>query len=1200
MEEFNLKKEEIILDSDSEIESYFSVDGYKEFFKEIYNYPVPSNEENIRLAILAQNGDKEASDKLIKHNLRLVLKVAHRHKKRINNDLFDLIQEGIFGLYKAIEKYDPDKGAFSTYAYYWVDQCIARYLSNTSRDIRVPVNIQEDIVKYNRLIDNYQKVGKTLPSDEVICDILNISLSRLNNARNVLSQTIISINTVIKDEKDAELERFIGFDDDSYEFVLQNISNEALFITLKKILTPFQYYIIYNRYLINKPKTLEELSKKIGITRERIRQLENNALNKIKPILKKENYSMHVELNNTDKYNLEPITPDSIALYMYLKDNLTLDEKEVLYYQFFGKYKLEYYKQTLSLSEQQFNNIKKSLAVKIYETKKNAKEFKKFRDNLIKSYGTKIYSIYQSSDVVIDYKSLSNEFRFKTYDEVLGMFLNSGIVLTEKDNYLLKRYFNYPNSKKYRKEKIEREIYLLSFGYKDNYYSVPKNKLLKTYMENKNEFNEQYQLFLECCYFNLKPREIYFNKYPESHLMGNKKVIIRRLERMYFNINDLAVNTFNREKYLYVKKRFSRRLQKEAILLLDLFYGVDGKEYSIQELVELLNEDYISVHGKIRNARDFCISLYNGRSIYLKNDLNKYISYINDPDINLTDETRKILKMFVIDGLEYEEISKITTLSKYKISNLITEGIRRLDFYRYNMIKIERINDEVIHDFYKFYGDIFNDLDRQIIYFTKISKMSNEEISNKMNLEKKDYVSRVIAKFNKYYQKYQTRDIKIDDEDYQNEINCHFTESVINDFSKEILSFYYGFKNKYNPKGERLGPKEITNLFGINDYKLSKIIYSSTDKIKAKKLGILSNDLSYISRDELDILLDDIHLPISDKEKEIICYLLELKGYCYKNLDELSQIYGDTKGSIRRRYQRAILNIYKYTNNEIEGKINYENDIIPNLKYFGKFDSLLIEDYFKNNLTYEELAKKYNYSFDQIVNIFERLKNNIYDLLFEKNAKKFNFDFYRKEKYNPNLPYNYDISLAIKIFDLYFGENENMRYTTPEIIQKLNLDMSLSVVNSIINELMLSFCKLENGIKAAPKFSYDEIKKYYDENNVNMPQYKKQIYIDYLESRKRKYNGVSSLIIFDLLKDRYPEHFVLSNATREQVLYYLKKYNKQMDNSVKESLMMKFRIYERDLMNGADLKHVYRILNKLRKTRNLEDEQTLKRSLINN
>ena len=259
-------------------------------------------EEEQELATRVEQGDKKARDLMIKHNLKLVVSVAKKYLNR-GLDFLDLIQEGNAGLIKAIDNYDLSKGyKFSTYAMYWIKQSITRAIHNLGRNIRVPVHYYKNLGDYNKAIKTLRDKLNREPILDEIADYLCISIEEVNKLY-ILQQDTISINSKVDDYENTELGDFISDEQESPEeyFINKNMSKEIKKLLIQCNLSERMNNVLIYRYGLDgsDPKTLEEIGQILGVTRERVRQIELNALNKIKlsPYIK----DFAIYMQNPDK-----------------------------------------------------------------------------------------------------------------------------------------------------------------------------------------------------------------------------------------------------------------------------------------------------------------------------------------------------------------------------------------------------------------------------------------------------------------------------------------------------------------------------------------------------------------------------------------------------------------------------------------------------------------------------------------------------------------------------------------------------------------------------------------------------------------------------------------------------------------------------------------------------------------------------------
>ena len=268
----------------SELDNFEINDPMKIYLKDIGSVPLLSFEEEIELAKQIEQGDQKAKDRLSEANLRLVVSVAKRYMGR-GLSLMDLIQEGNIGLIRAVDKYDYRKGnKFSTYATWWIRQAITRAIADQSRTIRIPVHMVETINRLQRVSKELQQNYNREATFEEIAKSMDIDQAKVQEIFQY-AQEPVSLEAPVGDEEDNVLSDFIKDDHvvspheaASYE-VLKLQMNEAL-----SLLTEREAEVLKLRYGIEtgQEMTLEEIGKEFNVTRERIRQIESKALNKLR------------------------------------------------------------------------------------------------------------------------------------------------------------------------------------------------------------------------------------------------------------------------------------------------------------------------------------------------------------------------------------------------------------------------------------------------------------------------------------------------------------------------------------------------------------------------------------------------------------------------------------------------------------------------------------------------------------------------------------------------------------------------------------------------------------------------------------------------------------------------------------------------------------------------------------------------------
>jgi RNA polymerase primary sigma factor len=261
-------------------------DAVQMYLKEIGRTALLTKDEERELARRSEKGDEEARQRLIKANLRLVVSIAKRYVNRTPHlSILDLIQEGNIGLSRAVDKFDYRKGfKFSTYATWWIRQAINRALADQSRTVRIPVHMVEVISKYTQLRRQLmQDLGREPLAEEIAAE-MGVDVEKVRHIQKI-SQDVLSIETPIGDEEDSTLSDFIP--DDKNPAPSQVAARAYLRDLIKEILddlTEREQKIINMRFGLEDGvyHTLEEVGKVFGVTRERIRQIEAKALEKIR------------------------------------------------------------------------------------------------------------------------------------------------------------------------------------------------------------------------------------------------------------------------------------------------------------------------------------------------------------------------------------------------------------------------------------------------------------------------------------------------------------------------------------------------------------------------------------------------------------------------------------------------------------------------------------------------------------------------------------------------------------------------------------------------------------------------------------------------------------------------------------------------------------------------------------------------------
>ncbi|HNS15480.1 MAG TPA: sigma-70 family RNA polymerase sigma factor [Syntrophorhabdaceae bacterium] len=275
--------------------SYSSVDEEMKverlYMRDLRKLPIISFEEEKAYATRIAQGDPEARRKLIEANLRLVVKIARKYTNQ-GISILDLIEEGNIGLIRAVEKFDPARECrFSTYATWWIKQAVERSIANHSRTIRLPVHVSSRIHKISKLTSHYMEKEGREPSIEELARDTGLKIEFIKNLFSMIIKTY-SLETLIDEEGKLTLEEVLAdpFIEEPLS-VLEHTKRAEEVASWLDTLTADEKKVVTLRYGLDgeEPQTLESIGKTFGVTRERIRQIEQKALNKLRRTVKRKN-----------------------------------------------------------------------------------------------------------------------------------------------------------------------------------------------------------------------------------------------------------------------------------------------------------------------------------------------------------------------------------------------------------------------------------------------------------------------------------------------------------------------------------------------------------------------------------------------------------------------------------------------------------------------------------------------------------------------------------------------------------------------------------------------------------------------------------------------------------------------------------------------------------------------------------------------
>ena len=264
------------------------------YLNEIGASPLLTAEEEVKFSRLAQQGDESARKRMIESNLRLVVKIARRYMNR-GLAFLDLIEEGNLGLIRAVEKFDPERGfRFSTYGTWWIRQTIERAIMNQTRTIRLPIHVVKEINVYLRAARSLAQELDHEPTSEEIAELLNKPIEDVERMLGLNERVASTDSSVMSDSGKTLLDTI---PDSNARDPTDTLQEEGVHSNLEECLSQLsdkQREVVERRFGLHghSVSTLEEVGQEIGVTRERVRQIQMDALKKLKRILENEGFSM--------------------------------------------------------------------------------------------------------------------------------------------------------------------------------------------------------------------------------------------------------------------------------------------------------------------------------------------------------------------------------------------------------------------------------------------------------------------------------------------------------------------------------------------------------------------------------------------------------------------------------------------------------------------------------------------------------------------------------------------------------------------------------------------------------------------------------------------------------------------------------------------------------------------------------------------
>ncbi len=1120
----------------TETYEYLTANCFEDFVKIVKKYPVGNTKTNAYLYAQYKKGNERARDLLVMTNIRFVIYMIKKYQNAYIEA--DLVQEGILGLLEAIETYDESKKVtFLTHAYSSVHGAISKAFDKIT-PIHLPAGLQANIRNYKKKVDELTQEGRIASiDDESMAKELNMTANMLDRVKKASNFTPISLDAKIQDEDGASFQDMIPNEDISLQDVLSQLSNKSLLLYLKTTLSPYRYYLLYRTVICQEPDS--KVCQIFGVSRQAVNLRMQKTYKELKKLYKDGTWNYKLEnIANMDDLNVEPLNPERIIQYLFLRNILTKNEAKFMKVLIAGKYVPDSnsFMSILGFDMETYYRVKEQIKGKLDTLNDSLKEsYEYFKSKIIERFHSNIFDIDLDIDLDgLDVKCISSVWEIMSYSEILSTIQNEQIVITPQMGTLLGKYFESAaplNATSSSLRAAEREVNSVIFGYKKT-RDLNTKKLYETLIANKEAFTNEQKAYLLMARFGKINREYFTSKYPNSSLLnGGGVYVINRLEEMYFDVANYRELNCTKEKYLAVREQCASQLQPNRMKMLDMFYGIEGRNHTIQQIADEFHQTYDDAKDTLSKAKRVVLSAFLDKRSTKTIDQAMYVPYVEDESYDIKPANRTVLKKFLIEGKTYEEIADELKITRRDVSNNFLEGIMKIDYYRFGILQ------------------------------KKISKDEQKSL-----LEKTE----------------------ISEEDIEREVTAHPSALILNENERLVLAELYGIKCNLNPTGLCFDATEFKRRHPALAERLLKLKKSGLEAIAKKKAGLIRATLDYVDRATLNRSLKDPRLPISDKERELLSYTYELSGYQYETLAQLETIYGDKSSSLKRRIQRAIVTIAKYENGELPGQISYEEDVMPNLKYFARSDCEILTDLYSRNMTYDEIAKAHDMTYSQVEKLVFRLDSHLRDLL-DGAVRGFDFDYFWNKVDDEDVPFYGDKEKAKRLFFLYYEK----RMTIEEIIDYLSLEVSASTVQRTISLLRVAVLKRREGIKKSHTFSFEEIRDYYLAHCDTMDREQKNSYTNYFRKAQNGLDekivsastqaNVNPVIIFDLIKANNRDYFDINSSDSETVKTIIRGYHKQFSENTIDTLIELYGIQRREIMSGSEQKKVLRFLANVKK-----------------
>lgn len=1128
---------------------------------------------------------------IIERHLRYVVwYISTNHIKIDGMDFMDLVQEGNYVLLQAFERFDINRGIkFITFFGESLKQYFVGFKLENTHFMKIGHNKHNMYLKYLKYKAEYVKEKGYEPAKEEVMKKFHLSSKTYEAFKNmeVSGNTTISLDMSVNNDGDeVPIYEFIASDADDVGRYEDFIDNKILFFKLRNMLTPLEYYVFYNYAVDPENFTQDKLASYIGTNQVWISRILRKINHKIESMNWQENNEAQALISRIHKIDIRPINFPKKVIFMYMSNKLTENEMFYVYNAWYQDYNERILRYKYNLLGKNYDELKvsmQSIIDNLNDLFNN--HYEEILKTMLKKYSAaQMFERDITIDMAFDYH-ISQYLNSLTYDEVLEALGDNYDALDESQKQSLYSYYNW----KYKwkniniKEDIEAKINLKMHSFKRKRY-LSLDKLYRVYLDNPNMFEEGVKEILEGTLFRSFTHK-------KGKISDNNSAYYRslwRLEEKYYNLDNYFNYDIPKEDYYRILEEYNYIFTKNELYVLDRHSKYKSNRATLEDIAQELDMTSNEVNGIYLWAQNKILLLYLGLyNVMVIDNEPLYVRYINDPKFDITDKAREIGRMRFIDHLSYEEIAnkvnleddeenekkKSKTSKTQKVSNIVTKLIRSIEVHHYNILNEVNMNDEKVMELLD--KNNYVGIERDIIKDFYVDKMTMDKLKSRYNMKQPE-INNIVMKFKYNYISNYKKDVTR--EDVERELNVHVTDTVLTEDQRIVLAYMYGIKCPINLNGEKKEVKELATMIDTNEKNIMTVYRKGLFNLGAKLAGIVGSDLGRLKREEVMKSLEDKNLPLSEDDKMLI---RQFKGINEetKSLEELGKEYHVNATSIKRRIQNIYLSILKYQDGKINKKYDFEEDIMPVLKYLPLYYQNLVIDMYRDNLSNREIALKYGIDYERIHVETGNANKQLFYLLKCPNAKKFDFDYAREVINNPDLPY-YDNETkdVVYIFNRLFGNDGKEPATRQEIHEELGLSNNVKL-NVILRKMMVAISKYKDGFRKAASYTKADIEAYYKDYGDALTTTCKRLFERALRDEAQIYKGVSDIVLYEVLKSESNKILFLDELSKEEIrdLIVNNKYN--LTSTQLAYLAFEYGIPSKDLMNGKKRRKLYRALS---------------------